>query len=382
MVHQRRRRKNKSRGRRRNRNNRHTGEPNGLQPGDDIGNRMKAAELKLPPDDIGNRKPPEAEEANIADEYGNRIEASPTHNLSGVLAEIDGKRKKRRRLGPPLERMGRYYMGGVNPLVSGNPFYVQQALEAERKEREEAQEAMAVQLAAEEHKRRAELWEKKAKRLFDFDAEGRFEYKLKSDPDEKREMAEEAMAQILRLGGLATQVEAKLVGNEQFPYVVVKVIEEEENSIFHKGSGALLSLNFLVNKIVNRYPDDRIRLAVLPAEEEASYIDLLEEALAAFLEAQKERAEAQAMKERELEASEKSEKTEQQAKPTQGDEEKETAPAKKKSKKTAAKKKTTKKAAEPSAKVTKKRATKKKPATKKKVTKKKVTKKKVSKKKA
>ena len=58
MVHQRRRRKNKSRGRRRNRNNRHTGEPNGLQPGDDVGNRKKAAELKLPPDDIGNRKPP------------------------------------------------------------------------------------------------------------------------------------------------------------------------------------------------------------------------------------------------------------------------------------------------------------------------------------
>ena len=244
MVHQRRRRKNKSRGRRRNRNNRHTGEPNGLQPGDDVGNRKKAAELKLPPDDVGNRKPPEVEESNIADEYGNRIEASPTHNLSGVLAEIDGKRKKRRRLGPPLERMGRYYMGGVNPLVSGNPFYVQQALEAERKEREEAQEAMAVQIAAEEHKRRAQLWEKKAKRLFDFDGEGRFEYKLKSDPEEKREMAEEAMAQIMRLGGLATQVQAKLVGNEQFPHVIVKVIEEERNLFFTKEAVRFYRLTF------------------------------------------------------------------------------------------------------------------------------------------
>ena len=55
----------------------------------------------------------------------------------------------------------------------------------------------------------------KAKRLFDFDGEGRFEYKL-SDPEEKREMAEERVAQIMRLGGLATRVQAKLVGNEQF----------------------------------------------------------------------------------------------------------------------------------------------------------------------
>jgi hypothetical protein len=157
MVHQRRRRKNKSRGRRRNRNNLHTGEPDGLQPNDDQGNRKKASDIRVPPDDIGNRKPPETEETSLADGHGNRIEASPTHNLSGVFADIDGKRKKRRRLGPPLERMGRYYMGGVNPLVSGNPFYVQQALAAERKERETVQEAMAEQIAADEVKRRTQM---------------------------------------------------------------------------------------------------------------------------------------------------------------------------------------------------------------------------------
>ena len=69
MAHQRRRKKNKSRGRRRNRTGRHTGEPNGLQPGDDLGNRKKAADSRLPPDDIGNRKFSE-EEAKILKRYG------------------------------------------------------------------------------------------------------------------------------------------------------------------------------------------------------------------------------------------------------------------------------------------------------------------------
>ena len=170
------------------------------------------------------------------------------------------------------------------------------------------------------------------------------------------------------------------MGNEQFPHVIVKVIEEEENSIFHKGSGALLSLNFLVNKIVNRYPDDRIRLAILPAEEEASYIELLDEALRAYAEAQKERQEAQGLKEAEepLEAS----STEADGLEVTAEAKSEKkATTKKKTKKTATKKKTTKKADAPSASVEEKKTTKKKAATKKKVTKKKVTKKKVAKKK-
>ena len=246
----------------------------------------------MPPEDIENRKPPDEDRVKLPDDHGNRVESSPTHTFSGVLSELDGKRKKRRRMGPPLVRMGRYYMGGVNPLVSGNPFYVQQAAEAERKERESERAAMAAQIAEEEHKRKAELWEKKAKRLFDFDNEGRFEYKLKSDPEEKRETAEDLIAQIMRLGGLANQVKASLVGNEKFPHVMV-TIQEEGETVFHKGSSALLSLNFLVNKIVNRYPDDRIRLAVLPIDEEENFRQLLTEALEAFEAAQAAEAAAQ-----------------------------------------------------------------------------------------
>jgi hypothetical protein len=43
------------------------------------------------------------------------------------------------------------------------------------------------------------------------------------------------------------------------------------------GNAALLSLNYLANKVVNRYPDDRIRLAVLPAADERLYLESLEE---------------------------------------------------------------------------------------------------------
>ena len=43
------------RSRRRNKN-RFTGEPNGLQPGDDVGNRRPKKVVQVVPDDIGNRK--------------------------------------------------------------------------------------------------------------------------------------------------------------------------------------------------------------------------------------------------------------------------------------------------------------------------------------
>src|SRR6187200_1413599 len=80
-----------------------TGEPNGLQPGDDIGNRRDPDEdFWMPEENVGNR-----------------IEASPTHEISGVLLDLDGRRRRRRQKGMSVpERVGRFLVGGVNPLIA------------------------------------------------------------------------------------------------------------------------------------------------------------------------------------------------------------------------------------------------------------------------
>ena len=45
--------------------------------------------------------------------------------------------------------------------------------------------------------------------------------------------------------------------------------------LFALGNAALMSLNYLVNKVVNRYPDDRIRLAILPKMDAEQYLNAL-----------------------------------------------------------------------------------------------------------
>ena len=98
-----------------------TGEANGLQPGDDVGNRKSFKPVIVPPEDIGNRRDPDEEDEVPYDDVGNRIEANPTHEVSGILLDMDPKKRKRRAKGTQTitERVGRYIVGGVNPLIAG-----------------------------------------------------------------------------------------------------------------------------------------------------------------------------------------------------------------------------------------------------------------------
>lgn len=91
-------------------------EPTGMLPGDDVGNRKVHKPLINPPDDIGNRRQMERLEKMPPDDIGNHIERAPTHELSMSLFDNHGKLRR-----PPkaAERIGRYIVGGVNPLVSG-----------------------------------------------------------------------------------------------------------------------------------------------------------------------------------------------------------------------------------------------------------------------
>lgn len=318
------------------------GEANGVQPGDDVGNRKSFKPVQHPPEDLGNRKDPEESEWVPDDETGNRIDAAPTHELSGILLELDGKRRRRRPKGVAApERVGRYFVGGVNPLIATNvprpfagktldeslqsaagvpvanghgaphgaavPYDAEHAgdgglgaaapaafeggeaeLEGEggRRRRKRGRGRDQVDGAAAQ-----EVSDRRAQRFFDFEEDDRFDYTLKSDPEHKRRDAEQIVRALVTEAGRDATVEARLLEDGDKPKILVTIDERGASSalpatrrssnahepLFVLGNAALMSLNYLVNKIVNRYPDDRIRLAVLPASGERLYLEALAE---------------------------------------------------------------------------------------------------------
>jgi hypothetical protein len=285
-----------------------TGEANGLQPGDDVGNRKSFKPVVVPPEDLGNRKDPDEEDDIPFDDVGNRVEANPTHEVSGILLDLDPKKRKRRAKGQnaaPPERIGRYIVGGVNPLIAGGnrlppPPSDDGLAEVHAFERPERPERPERGLAADSKKRRfeqvdgraaQEVSERRTQRFFDFEEDDRFDYVLKSAPDQKRAEALRFVDDVLRESGRNAIVQARIIEDGDKPKLLVTIEEkgphgklsaeripaDAHEPLFVMGNAALMSLNYLANKVVNRYPDDRIRLAVLPASDEKLYLESLEE---------------------------------------------------------------------------------------------------------
>jgi hypothetical protein len=281
-----------------------TGEANGLQPGDDIGNRKSFKPVVVPPEDLGNRRDPDEDDDIPCDDVGNRIEANPTHEVSGILLTMDPKKRKGRAKGQsaaPPERVGRYIVGGVNPLIAGgNRMPPQPPPEEpadaeghafERPERPERQPRPEKKKFEQVDGRAArEVSEKRVQRFFDFEEDDRFDYTLKSTPEQKRAEALRFVDDVLRECGRNAIVQARIIEDGDKPKLLVTIEEKGPHArlpaeripgdasepLFVMGNAALMSLNYLVNKVVNRYPDDRIRLAVLPASEEKLYLESLE----------------------------------------------------------------------------------------------------------
>lgn len=301
------------------------GDPNGLNKGDDIGNRRPKNAPPPPPDDIGNRKEKSSGQERLPDDVGNRIDAPPTHEASGILNEIAGPRRRKKRTSP-LVRVGRYFAGGINPLVSTTTGRAQKASEEayekqkqEQRERREsdrdasrqddahaadtqgadAQDASAADEGGKKRRRnksgdeRPDINARRARRFFDFSDDDRFDYKLKSTTEEKRSEALFAVTSVVEGAERAATVLALLLEDGDRPKVLVTIEEkgpaacvpkerrgeDAESPLFVLGNAALMSLNYLTNKIVNRYPDDRIRLAILPKENAVEYLDAFEEHL-------------------------------------------------------------------------------------------------------
>ena len=263
------------------------GAPDGLQPGDDLGNRFKKGQGQLPPDDIGNRKDPEDNKPLPPDEVGNRIDINPTHSHSGVLADLDKRKNRRRPKGAaPLVRIGRYFVGGVNPIVAGN---TARAMKAHEEHEEARSSAHQEEGRRRRHDENNDISERRIKRFFDFQEDDRFDYALTTAPEDKRALAEDTIQNVLTHSGREAKVQAHLIEDGTRPKVLVTIdekgahasIPEDRRSddsdapIFVLGNNALMSLNYLANKIVNRYPSDRIRLAILPQSHEQEYRDAL-----------------------------------------------------------------------------------------------------------
>ena len=186
------------------------------EPGDSVGNRYHYEETQQEvDDDIGNRLSPSAPDVQLDDDIGNRAQQE---NDGPQRARGQGRRRNKRKNDRPLNSNDRdrdQRRGGHRPRR--NSFA------------------------------RAPITE----------------YVLKSDPEDKRSRAEEICTEIVRLSQREAQVSAELVDENGQPKVVVMVAESDpNNALFTRNSAALSALNFLTNKVVNRFPDDRIRLVV------------------------------------------------------------------------------------------------------------------------
>lgn len=213
----------------------------GMNPGDGVGNRRSNKEVKTLQDDIGNHLEISRTNENTPDNLGNSIDVAPTHQLSGIT-----HRKKSD--AAPLVRMGRYLVGGVNPAVAGLAHLVP-ALPTPSLSHPQT------------HSQSSQV-DKRLRRLFEFDDDDRIEYTLSSTPEEKRAQTELTLKTIFETAQLPTEFTVSLEQSETKSSVLVVI----HSPVFKTGELPLAALNFLVNKIVNRLPIDRIRLTVRAQE--------------------------------------------------------------------------------------------------------------------
>lgn len=260
-------------------------ESDGLQAGDAIGNRQKFSETRINADDIGNRLSAADLNSEVRDDIGNSIGIGPTHQQSGVLASFEGRNRRRRDNVAVETRGSNYAVGGVNPLVSGNQALLSMYLGANDEESEEEtispirptvrvrsnsdlQEGKVTNRNLEKSGDSSDRW---LRRLLEFEDEERQESLVQGDPKQKAMQARAALSQIFEKGEVMAAIGTEIVGEVGTKQSVLVSFEDIDPSVdpacrlsnvFSKDSLALLALNFLVNKIVNRVPEERVRVQV------------------------------------------------------------------------------------------------------------------------
>lgn len=263
----------------------YSGESDGLQAGDGIGNRQKFSETRISADDIGNRLPASELHNIVRDDIGNSIAGAPTHQQSGVLAGFEGRGRRRRE--PNETRGSSYAVGGVNPLVSGSQALLSMFSTKEEEPNEEAPRARpsasviepssVVRSETQDPRRpprkadKGDSSDRWLKRLLEFDDEAQ-ETPSQGDPKQKAIQARLVLSEIFEKSGVMAAIGTEIISDPTGgrPSVLVSFedidlsvdVNCRLSKVFAQDSLALLALNFLVNKIVNRVPEDRVRVQV------------------------------------------------------------------------------------------------------------------------
>lgn len=258
-------------------------ESDGLQPGDAVGNRQKFSETRISADDIGNRLSAADTSDPVRDDIGNSVGGAATHMQSGILAGLDGRR--RRQGGGGADSRGGYAVGGVNPVVSGNHALVSMFAAPKTEESQDnpvqprtspIREASSTDAQGRRPQRKNEKGSDNAdrwlKRLLEFDDDDRLDAPTNSDPKQKAAQARTVLSEIFEKAGvmaaIGTQVTTDPAGGRPSVLVSFEDIDmsidpnSRLSTVFAENSISLLALNFLVNKIVNRVPEERVKVTV------------------------------------------------------------------------------------------------------------------------
>lgn len=254
-------------------------ESDGLQAGDNVGNRQRFSETRLSADDIGNRLSANEALEVVRDDIGNSIGGAATHMQSGILAGMDG-RSRRRRDGALETRGGGYAVGGVNPVVSGNhalvslfaPAKEESSAAAAAQPRPEAENRRNAPPAAKRSEKSPESTDRWLKRLLEFEDDERSESPTNVDPKKKATQARAVLNDIFEKAGIMAAIGTQVTADEASGRPLVLVSFEDIDvspdpkarlsNVFAENSLSLLALNFLLNKIVNRVPEERVKVSV------------------------------------------------------------------------------------------------------------------------
>jgi hypothetical protein len=281
-----------------------------------VGNRRGSYDQRIPPDDIGNRVTRSFNEMIPHDDVGNSLAGAATH----LITSSTPVREKRQRGGgrsgahPTYQRpgfshtmQGGHGQGQSQSQHSGLRGSSQESgggferldrgerggrLQDRRRGGERSGGGDRNQMlrrgplgdAGKSGGQNAPMGQSRRsqdpylRKLFHFGDEDESNFSLKSTPEVKQQVALEAVRKILTHMERNAEVDARLLtgGNHGKPELVLLISESAPANgvkMLMDNDGTSLALNFLVNKIVNRYPDDRIKLSVMPWDEGLSYIE-------------------------------------------------------------------------------------------------------------
>lgn len=198
---------------------------------DGIGNKKTIKCIKIPEDNIGNK---------TTFTQVNRILPDNVGNI---------KNKFEHRPNEPIKKEGIYTQNySENRAVSTKHFTNKIA----------NKESLQTDPAVKKEKIALEKTNKSLLKLFEINQNTSDEYKFSKTPERKFTELEYTLKKLLKTGGLTADMKISVDQKEETPFLHAIINEP----IFKNNDLALAALNFLVNKILNKTVNDRIKIKI------------------------------------------------------------------------------------------------------------------------